>query len=415
MTTNATTNAFVDTGSTAVPYTITTNNTSGIWINSGTASSAEEALGVVVEQEDETEELDDSPDEMEVTPDVAMLFADFPEPEIEYDYMEDDDRMVYGEGKPRHVRAIKFKKLAIAKAERNKNGDLLTRENLTEIAASVEGMPVTDRHPKRGGTPHIFGVMSNGYVATVTGGDTPGDYVFVDGTFWSGRHPALVRQTIEGQRKPSIEAVGEQVGCSVCGSWHNDETTYCGHLKGRLLGGMGDNVSRLHRGLRAVGTALVPNPAGSNTGFHGGQFFLVAEEENYKETDMTEAEVKALQDALAAAEAKTADLEASVQSYEAKVAEVEAALRAAKDELDAKEAELAKAVGKYDTYALRAPALIRAGVEVNTLPITEWDQATFEAFVARAQPPKQAKQPTVVADSDTAPKKSWEQIFGGKA
>ena len=64
---------------------------------------------------------------------------------------------------------------------------------------------------------------------------------------------------------------------------------------------------------------------------------------------------------------------------------------------------------------MRAPALIKAGVEVNTLPITEWDQATFEAFVARAQPPKQAKQPTIVADSDTAPKKSWEQIFGGKA
>ena len=49
---------------------------------------------LIVEQEVETEELDDNPDEMEVTPDVAMLFADFPEPEIEYDYMEDDDRMV---------------------------------------------------------------------------------------------------------------------------------------------------------------------------------------------------------------------------------------------------------------------------------------------------------------------------------
>ncbi|MDV7393159.1 hypothetical protein RZS08_17435, partial [Arthrospira platensis SPKY1] len=133
------------------------------------------------------------------------------------------------------------------------------------------------------------------------------------------------------------------------------------------------------------------------------------------ETDMTEAEVKALQDALAAAEAKTADLEASVQSYEAKVAEVEAALQAAKDELDAKNAELDKALSKYDTYALRAPALIKAGVEVNTLPITDWDEATYEAFVARAQPPKPPKQPTVVADSDTAPMKSWEQIFGGKA
>jgi len=373
----------------------------------------ENELIIEREAEDENEDMDDNPDEMEVTPDVAVLFADFPEPEIEYDYMEEDERYVYGEGKSRHVRAIKFKKLAIAKAERNKNGDLLTKENLAEIAASVEGMPVTDRHPKRGGTPHIFGVMSNGYVATVTGGDTPGDYVFVDGTFWSGRHPALVRQTIEGQRKPSIEAVGEQVGCSICGSWHNDETTYCGHLKGRLMGGMGDNVSRLHRGLRAVGTALVPNPAGSNTGFHGGQFFLVAEENQYKETDMTEAEVKALQDALAAAEAKTVELEASVSSYEQKVADMEAAVKTAQDELDAKNAELAKALGKYETYTLRAPALIKAGVEVDVLPITDWDEATYDAFVARAGQPKQPKQ-MVVADSDDAPKMTWETIFGGK-
>jgi len=373
----------------------------------------ENELIIEREAEDENEDMDDNPDEMEVTPDVAVLFADFPEPEIEYDYMEEDERYVYGEGKSRHVRAIKFKKLAIAKAERNKNGDLLTKENLAEIAASVEGMPVTDRHPKRGGTPHIFGVMSNGYVATVTGGDTPGDYVFVDGTFWSGRHPALVRQTIEGQRKPSIEAVGEQVGCSICGSWHNDETTYCGHLKGRLMGGMGDNVSRLHRGLRAAGTALVPNPAGSNTGFHGGQFFLVAEENQYKETDMTEAEVKALQDALAAAEAKTVELEASVSSYEQKVADMEAAVKTAQDELDAKNAELAKALGKYETYTLRAPALIKAGVEVDVLPITDWDEATYDAFVARAGQPKQPKQ-MVVADSDDAPKMTWETIFGGK-
>lgn len=368
------------------------------------------------ELEPETEELEDNPDEMEVTPDVAMIFADFPEPEIEYDYLDEgDEKYVYGEGKARHVRAIKFKKLAIAKAERNKNGDLLTRENLAEIAASVDGMPVTDRHPRRGGTPHIFGVMNKGYVATVTGGDASGDYIFVDGMMWSGRHPALVRQAIEGQRKPSIEAVGEQVGCSVCGSWHNDETTYCGHLKARLSGGLGDNVSRLHRGLRAVGTALVPNPAGSNTGFHGGQFFLVAEEENYKETDMTEAEVKQLQEELAAAQAKVAELEASVSSYEQKVAEVEAAVRAAQDELDAKNAELEAAISKHSTYTLRAPALIKAGLEVDTLPITDWDQATYDAFLARSQPPKQPKQPTVVADSDTAPKKSWEQIFGGKA
>jgi len=366
---------------------------------------------VLVEQEVETEELDDNPDEMEVTPDVALLFADFPEPEIEYDYLaEGDEGFVYGEGKARHVRAIRFKKLAIAKAERNKNGDFLSRDNLAEIAASVEGMPVTDRHPRRGGAPHIFGVMSKGYVATVTGGDMSGDYVFADGTFWSGRHPSLVRQSIEGQRKPSIEAAGEQVGCSVCGSWHADESTYCAHLKARVLGSIGDNVSRLHKGLRTVGTAFVPNPAGSNTGFHGGQFFLVAEEENYKETDM-EAELKQLQDSLAAALEDKAKLEASILSFEQKVAELEAAVQAAKDELDAKQTELTAALASHETFKKRAPALISAGVDVDTLPITEWDEATFNAFVAR---PKTGKQQTmVVADDSTTTTLSWDQIIPG--
>ncbi len=181
-----------------------------------------------------------------------------------------------------------------------------------------------------------------------------------------------------------------------------------------MAGALGDNVSRLHKGLRAVGTALVPNPAGSGTGFHGGQFFLVAEEENYKETDMTEAEVKQLQDELAAAKADKAALEASVSSYEQKVAELEATVKAAQDELDAKGAELAKVAGKYETYTLRAPALIKAGVEVDALPITDWDEATYNAFVAKAPQPKQAKQ-MVVADSDDKPKKTWETIFGGKA
>lgn len=377
--------------------------------------SQEALLERADQYEEEVEETeDDSAEEMEVAPDVAMLFADLPEIEIEYDYVEDNDHAVYGEGKARHVRAIKFKKLAVAKAERNKNGDLLTRENLEEYAASVAGMPMTDRHPRRSGSPHIFGIMDSGYVATVTGGEAPGDYVLVDGTMWSGRHPTLVRQTIEGQRKPSIEAIGEQVGCSVCGSWHDDESTYCGHLKGRLLGGLGDNVSRLHKGLRAIGVALVSNPAGSNTGFHGGRFFLAAEEENYKETDMTESEIKQLQDALAAAEAEKTALEASVSSYEQKVAEMEAAIKAAQDELEAKSKKLAEAASKYETYTLRAPALIKAGVEVNALPITDWDQATYDAFVSRTEAPKQHKQPTVVAD-DSGSKPTWEQIFGGNA
>lgn len=369
-------------------------------------------LEVLVEEE---EIEDENPDEMEVTPDVAVIFASFPETEIEYDYLdesdESDESHVYGEGKQRHVRAIRFKRLAIAKAERNKNGDLLSMDNLAEIAASVGMMPITDRHPRNKATPHIIGTMTEGYVADVVGGPGAGSYVFADGIMWSGRHPSLVRQVIEGQRKPSIEAVGEKVGCSVCGSWHSDESSYCGHLKARILGSIGDNVSRLHQGLRTVGTALVPNPAGSNTGFHGGQFFLVAEESSYKETDMTEAEVRELQENLAATLADNAKLQASVQSFEETVAAMTAALQAAKDELTAKTAEVAAMVESHALFSKRIPALVQAGVDVEGLPVTEWDEATYNAFLVRAPQPRQ--QQMVVADDVTTPALSWDSIIPG--
>ena len=364
---------------------------------------------------DEEEIEDENPDEMEVTPDVAVIFASFPEPEIEYDYMDDGDAgsesHVYGEGNPRHVRAIRFKRLALARAERNKNGDLLTRDNLEEIAASVGLMPITDRHPRNKATPHIIGTMTGGYVADVTGGDGAGSYVFADGIMWSGRHPSLVRQTIEGKRLPSIEAVGTQVGCSVCGSWHSDDSTYCAHLKARILGSIGDNVSRLHKGLRTVGTALVPNPAGSHTGFHGGQFFLVAEEESYKETDMTEAEVKELQERLEATLADNAKLQASVQSFEETVAALTATAQAAKDELEAKAAEVAALVENHALFSKRVPALVQAGVDVEGLPVAAWDEATYNAFLTRTPQPRQPQM--VVADDVTTPALSWDSIIPG--
>ncbi len=373
-------------------------------------------LEVVVEVE---EEEDENPDEMEVTPDVAVIFASFPEPEIEYDYLDDgdagDESHVYGEGNSRHVRAIRFKHLAVAKQERNKNGDFLTRENLEEIAASLRvkdiPMPTTDRHPRRGSVPHAFGVVTDAYVADVTGGPKAGTYVFTNGAMWSGRHPKLVRDTIEGKRLPSIEAVGTQVGCSVCGTWHSDDSTYCAHLKARILGSIGDNVSRLHKGLRTVGIALVPNPAGSNTGFHGGQFFLVAEEESYKETDMTEAEVKELQERLEATLADNAKLQASVQSFEETVAALTATAQAAKDELEAKAAEVAALVANHALFSKRVPALVQAGVDVEGLPVAAWDEATYNAFLTRTPQPRQPQM--VVADDVTTPALSWDSIIPG--
>ncbi len=163
-------------------------------------------------------------------------------------------------------------------------------------------------------------------------------------------------------------------------------------------------------GLRTIGTAQVPNPAGTDTGFHGGQFFLVAEQTSYEEeTDMTEQEIKELQDQLAAAlEAKTT-LEASTLVLE----EENTTLKAA---LEAKDAELSEAAAKFDLFKTRAPALVKAGVDVDGLPVDAWDDVTYDAFLTAStrQPGRQAAQPQpAVDDEQSAQAVTWATVFGG--
>lgn len=386
----------------------TTDNTSG-WVLQG--QDIFPITSVPVEDDEEDEDVTGDACE-EITKDEALVYASLPAPTFE---SEDGEVVADVHGARRYARAVKFTNLAIAKAERNANGDFISVENLGEIADTIAGMPVTDKHPGKS-TPHIIGVHTAGRVVEVRSSDPKesGFYVLASGTWWSGRHPKVVSELVSGMRKPSIEAQSERTGCSVCGSWFDFPAQYCAHLnafKSSLRAA--DNVSRLHKGMRAMGSAAVPNPAGTNMGFHDGRFYMVAEELPVSDEDSGNVEAGMLPERTQANMQEDADMK-TIEELSARIAELEAQVADVEVKLEAKSAELVAAEAKTGEFAnektliiARAATLASTGMsseEISALPISSWDEATFNLIAAGRKPKTEPKQGTVVvADAKDAP------------
>ena len=372
-----------------------------------------DATTTPIEDEDEDEDT-------EITIDEALVYASLPAPTFE---SEDGEILADVQGAQRYARAVKFTNLAIVKAERNANGDLITVENLGEIADTIAGMPVTDKHPGKA-TPHIIGVHTGGRVVEVRSPDPKeaGFYVLASGTWWSGRHPKVVSELVSGMRKPSIEAQSERTGCSVCGSWFDFPAQYCAHLnafKSSLRAA--DNVSRMHKGMKAMGSAAVPNPAGTNMGFHDGRFYMVAEELPVSDEDSgnVEAEVQPEHTQANTQEDAQMILEEAI----ARIAELEAQVADANAKLEAESAKLAASVSQVETLSAEKPLIIaRAATlastgltpdEIVALPLATWDDATFNLIAAGRKPKPEPKGTTFVADTqaDKLPVASSYAVF----
>lgn len=377
--------------------------------------------------EDETtllEQIDDEDEdvECEITKDEALVYASLPAPTFE---SEDGETIADVHGAQRHARAVKFTNLAIVKAERNANGDLITVENLGELAATIADMPVTDKHPGKS-TPHIIGVHTGGRVVEVKSPDPKeaGFYMLASGVWWSGRHPKVVAELVSGERKPSIEAQSERTGCNVCGAWFDFPAQYCAHLqafKSSLRAA--ENVSRMHQGMRAMGSAAVPNPAGTNTGFHNGRFYMVAEELPVSEEDSGNVEAgmlsertqaKVQEDAMETLEKELRD---RIAELEAQVADAAAKLEAKSAELVAETAKVAALTNEKPLIIARAATLASSGLtpdEIVALPIASWDEATFNLIAAGRKPKAETTQgTTVVADAKPEKTASLFSMFDG--
>lgn len=362
--------------------------------------------------EDPTEDAGEDEMTEEVDAEIALMFASLPEPVFT---VEDDDlntsTLEAGSFPKRYVRRILFENMTLATEERNKNGDVITAANLGELASTIADMPIADKHPRRNAKPTVFGVFTGGKVATVqVEGKEPRKHLLASGYLWSGRHPTLVRQTIMGERRASIEAHSQEEGCSVCGQWFSSSDDYCSHLSFITAGmGLPDNVSRLHRGLISAGSAIVPNPAGSDVGFHDPRFFLSADM-NYEETDMPDETPIVEAETVVDAVTPTADANSEIVSR----------LEAAKSDL---ETLVTASENKLTLFKTRVIAMLEAGVahdeikklieDDNTLDMTD---AAFALVCENLKPRSVITNinPTVLADDDTDTASfSKADIYGG--
>ena len=358
------------------------------------------------------DECPEGEDCMEVTPEQAMIFASLPDMEFEVEYEDGDTEPFQLHGlqaalaKPRrYVRRILFKNWAVAKQERNHNGDYISEDNIDEFVASASQFPITDTHVGRGKRATIFGTMTAGRAALVQGEKGSVDrFAMVDGYFWAGRYPKLVRDTITGLRLPSIEAMAMEEECSLCGQRFGPDDPRCDHLQPLFAGNkLPDNVSRRHYGLRAMGVAAVPNPAGSDVGFYAPRFFLSASE--LEENDMTE---------------QTIDTSA----LDKQIADLTQANGVLLTERDGLKTSLEASEKATSTLRSRVIALLDANVDgekIKHLVVADdfvaMPDSAFNLVCESLKPVTKLEpvpaQPTVVADEQTGPGLSWATIYGG--
>jgi hypothetical protein len=341
---------------------------------------------------------DEDEDEDEITMQQALVFASLPEPEFVDVDGENTTDVIAGR---KYARAVRFTNLAVAKAERNANGDLISVQNLGELAATINGMPGADRHPGKA-TPHVIGFFVGGRVVTVRNETNPaesGEYLLTDGMWWSGRHPKIVSELVMGARKPSIEAVSDRTGCSVCNTWFDSPAQYCGHLLAFRSGvRAADNVARMHENMKMTGVAMVHDPAGSNTGFHNGRFYMVAETLPDGEVVDIEAEATQVQDSIQE-DAMNAEQEKELRD---RIADLEALVADATAKLEAQVAKYDALLEENSTVIARVAQLVSSGMtvdDIKELPVAKWDEKTFGLIAERAKPVKQSTSGTIVADS----------------
>lgn len=294
-------------------------------------------------------------------------------------------RAAYGSRTPRRGDMLAFRGAILAKAERNANGDYLSEQNLAELAETIPMCPMSTSHAPQAS---VVGVYTAGRVDR----RTDGTYLVTDGILWMRKAKDAVVKILSGVYKQSIEAVSDEVECSVCGQRFRD-TSYCAHLQPILQGmALPDGVSRRHYRMRAVGGALVTAPAGTNAGFDTGVFMMAtqhpvtAQEENNM-TNPTPVDV-AEPDALR------------------RVSELEAQIAQLRQELE-------QANRLVTVVASRAMAMVQAGFaleEVNGLlgKLGSMDEDVFNLLCQRRA--ASASQVQAAAAQPPAPK----LIFGGE-
>lgn len=146
---------------------------------------------------------------------------------------------------------LAFRNAVLARVETNKNGDCIDEQGLSDLAASIQFMPVDDEHLER----KVVGFF--------LGGEAQEGALVTSGVLFAKRFPREIAAVISGAKELSVEADVSEAECSVCGGVFRSRKDYCEHLRDRSVTG----AVRKLRGLKCVGGAIVFSPAGTDTKF----------------------------------------------------------------------------------------------------------------------------------------------------
>lgn len=146
---------------------------------------------------------------------------------------------------------IRFKNAILCREETNKNGDVISAENINELAASIVGRAVDIDHNRS---------KNAGIITEAKAGQDKGRAaLFVGGLLWRDRYPIEVDGVRSGKNQLSVEAMADLAICSICNQSFGMSSKYCNHLTARKVSG----AKRSFNGLRGKGMGITPKPAGT--------------------------------------------------------------------------------------------------------------------------------------------------------
>lgn len=259
---------------------------------------------------------------------------------------------------------IRFRNAILCREETNKNGDIISADNITELAASISGRAADIDHVR---------VKNCGIITAARAGTDKGKAaLFVDGLLWRDRYPVEVDGVRAGTHQLSVEAMADYAVCSVCQGEFGRTDEYCNHLRARKSSG----AKRAFKGLHGKGMGITPKPAGTAY-FDRDQIFVVANHQEDETMNCPHCGAEATGDkcpacnkstvpSVIAAELKTAieqlnSLQASAETLktektevESKVADLQTRLEAAEEKVKQAEVDARKVRDESRTRELAA-------------------------------------------------------------
>jgi hypothetical protein len=155
-----------------------------------------------------------------------------------------------------------FKDVPLVTVEANKNRDIISEVNATEIADTTALKPISLEH-KHGKMAGIF--TEARYVAP---------HVLTSGLIYRKHLPdSVVTDMLEGKMFLSVEAAASKAECTHCGSTFSDQSDYCNHLKAKKIY---NSYRKFPESMWGTGGALVREPAGSKTSIASSSISVVA-------------------------------------------------------------------------------------------------------------------------------------------